>query len=77
MALTEKLRAIADAIRGKTGKTDSLTLEQMPEEISAIQSGDEKRFDVAVHEGVDLVAEIHINAPMLTATVTAVDYVES
>lgn len=39
MALTDKLTAIADAIRGKTGKTDALTLEQMPGEIEGIQSG--------------------------------------
>ena len=39
MALTEKLTAIADAIRGKTGKTDGLTLDQMPGEIAGIQGG--------------------------------------
>ena len=30
---------IADAIRGKTGKTDGLTLDQMPGEIAGIQAG--------------------------------------
>lgn len=39
MALTDKLTAIADAIRGKTGKTGSLTLAQMATEISGIQTG--------------------------------------
>lgn len=39
MALTDKLTSIADAIRGKTGKTDGLTLEQMPGEIEGIQTG--------------------------------------
>lgn len=39
MALTDKLTDIADAIRAKTGKTDRLTLEQMPEEIASIQGG--------------------------------------
>lgn len=39
MALTDKLTAIADAIRGKTGKTDGLTLDQMPGEIAGIQAG--------------------------------------
>lgn len=39
MALTDKLVAIADAIRGKTGKADSLTLDQMPIEIEGIQVG--------------------------------------
>jgi len=39
MALIDKLTAIADAIRGKTGKTDPLTLEQMATEISGIEAG--------------------------------------
>ena len=39
MALTDKLTAIADAIRGKTGKTAGLTLEQMPIEIGGISGG--------------------------------------
>ena len=41
MALTEKLTAIADAIRGKTGKTDGLTLDQMATEIEGISGGEE------------------------------------
>lgn len=36
MALADKLTAIADAIREKTGKADSLTLEQMPVDIRSI-----------------------------------------
>ena len=39
MALTDKLTVIADAIRGKTGKAGTLTLDQMATEISSIQSG--------------------------------------
>ena len=39
MALTDKLTAIADAIRGKTGKTDGLTLDQMATEIAGIGQG--------------------------------------
>lgn len=39
MALINKLRAIGNAIRSKTGKTDLLTLEQMPAEIEGIQTG--------------------------------------
>ena len=34
MALTDKLVAIANAIRGKTGKTEKLTLPQMVDEIN-------------------------------------------
>lgn len=39
MALTDKLTAIANAIRGKTGKTEPLTLDAMPGEIEGIQTG--------------------------------------
>jgi hypothetical protein len=39
MALIEKLNAIGDAIRGKTGGTDKLTLAQMAEAIAGIQTG--------------------------------------
>ncbi len=39
MALTEKLGAIADAIRVKTGKEEGLTLDAMPLEIASIVSG--------------------------------------
>ena len=41
MALTEKLSNIADAIRAKTGKTEKLTLGQMPAEIAGIIGGGE------------------------------------
>lgn len=36
MALIDKLNAIGEAIRAKTGKTDKLTLDQMPTEIASI-----------------------------------------
>ena len=39
MALTDKLTAVADAIRAKNGGTDKLTLAQMPEKITDIQTG--------------------------------------
>ena len=39
MALTDKLEAIADAIRAKTGKTTTMTLTEMPTEIASISSG--------------------------------------
>ena len=39
MALTDKLTAIADAIRSKNGGTDAMTLAQMPEKITNIQTG--------------------------------------
>jgi len=39
MALIDKITAIANAIRGKTGGTDKLTLEQMATEIAGIETG--------------------------------------
>ena len=39
MALTDKLTAIANAIRGKTGGTEELTLDQMAMEIAGISGG--------------------------------------
>lgn len=39
MALTDKLSAIGVAIRAKTGKSDLLTLDQMPTEIASITTG--------------------------------------
>jgi hypothetical protein len=40
MALTDKLIAIGDAIRAKTGTTDTMTLTQMPELINGIKTGE-------------------------------------
>ena len=39
MALTDKLTAIADAIRAKGSTTDMLTLDGMVEAINAIETG--------------------------------------
>ncbi len=39
MALIDKLTAIADAIRAKTGGTDTLTLDDMATEIAGIETG--------------------------------------
>ena len=39
MVLINKLSAIGDAIREKTGKTDLMTLDQMPVEIASITTG--------------------------------------
>lgn len=47
MALIDKLTAIANAIRMKTGKTDLLTLDDMPTEIGNIKTGDTTVDDVA------------------------------
>lgn len=45
MALTDKLKAIGDAIRKKTGKTDLIPLSDMPNEILNISSGGDNYYD--------------------------------
>ena len=42
----EKMTAVADAIRGKTGGTEQLTLDDMAVEIAGISTGVELNFDV-------------------------------
>ena len=37
MALTDKIKAVADAIREKTNTTDSMTLDEMPTKITSIE----------------------------------------
>lgn len=44
MALINKLSAIGNAIREKTGKTDLLTLDQMPQEIKGIETGSSDNY---------------------------------
>lgn len=39
MALTDKLTAIANAIRAKTGKSATMTIDEMPTEIANISGG--------------------------------------
>ncbi len=46
MALTEKLTAIADALRQKTGKSAKLTLDEMPAEVTAVYgAGGQDAYD--------------------------------
>lgn len=63
MALTDKLTAIADAIRGKTGKTDGMTLDQMATEISGISTGG---------GGGDIDALIDRSIPEVSSNVTTI-----
>lgn len=51
MALTDKLIAIADAIRAKDGTTGTMTLDQMPEKITALSS----KVSVEWHQCPELV----------------------
>ena len=58
MALTDKLTAIADAIRAKTGKSNTMTLDEMATEISSISGSgsstvDNRRYFVKDTKRVD------------------------
>lgn len=79
MALTDKLTAIANAIRAKTGKTTNMTLAEMPSEIASIQTGitpsgsitltEEKSYDVT--EKATAVVDFSATRAALAEAVTA------
>ena len=48
MAIIDKLKAIANAIRSKTGKTEMLSLDEMPSEIEGIETGGGREIDSLV-----------------------------
>lgn len=70
MALTDKLTAIGNAIRNKTGGTELLTLDAMPTEIEGIKTGGTvEALDITANgtytapEGVDGYSPITVNVP--------------
>ena len=65
MALTDKLTAIADAIRAKTGGSALMTLDDMPDEIASISGGGGDGFDWS------LLLRIYFKNP---STQTALDF---
>jgi hypothetical protein len=67
--LVTKLTAIADAIRGKTGKTDGLTLDQMAAEIAGIEAGG------GGSGGIGAVKFLDVDITVDASTTTKVDYV--
>ena len=54
MALTDKLTAIADAIRSKTGTTESMTLDEMITAISNITTGSVPSDTITLSDGTEL-----------------------
>lgn len=70
MALTDKLTAVADAIRGKTGKSEPLTLDQMPGEIAGIVTGENDE------DGFTLKFKVMRNASSLSGTFEGVKNIE-
>ena len=70
MALTDKLSAIGNAIRNKTGGTELLTLDAMPAEIESIETGGTvEALDITANgtytapDGVDGYNPITVNVP--------------
>lgn len=62
MALTNKLTAIGDAIREKTGRTELLKLDEMPSAIASIEGGSSKYAPKAIsfynYQGTELDYEL-------------------
>lgn len=58
MALINKLIAIADAIREKTGRTEPMTLDEMSESILTISGGSSEDLGVVLTEQEELIAEL-------------------
>ena len=72
MALTNKLSAIGDSIRAKTGKTELLTLDEMPTEIASISGAAEPVIEAlnittngtyTASDGVDGYSPVTVNVP--------------
>lgn len=55
MALINKLKAIADAIRTMTGKSEEMTLDAMPEEIKSIKTAKEPYVEETYDESGNLI----------------------
>ena len=62
MALTDKLVAIADAIRAKGGTSDTLTLAEMPQAIAALPSGGTEEDTVTVFSQINAQASAYLAA---------------
>ena len=54
MALTDKLTAIANAIRGKTGSTEPMTLDEMAVAIANITTGSVPSDTITLEDGTEL-----------------------
>lgn len=72
MALIDKLNAIGDAIRAKTGGTEKLTLDEMPTQIQSIQTGGNpviteltvtQNGTYTASDGVDGYSPVTVNVP--------------
>lgn len=71
MALIEKLKAIGDAIRDRTGTTDEMTLDEMAETIGSMNvggGGDDNTYILVDENGYEVPAVLVDEPVMLTAT---------
>lgn len=70
MALTDKLKGIADAIREKTGSTELMTIDEMIEKIETMDAnGDNTTTYILVDENGNEVAGVLLDEEVeLTAT---------
>lgn len=64
MSIMSDLQAIADAIRCKTGKTDSMTLSEMAGEIAQISGGGGS--EMTLYEGVQAVLRFETTKEQIT-----------
>ena len=75
MALTDKLTAIANAIRAKGGTSDTLTLAEMPQAIAALPSGGTEEDTTEISQQNSKVteymaaAEVYTDADFASVTV--------
>lgn len=65
MALIDKLTAIADAIRAKTGSTAALTLAEMPAAVEAIETGDSEAESMFVGLVQRTATDLHSDIVMM------------
>lgn len=69
MVLIDKIKAIADAIRDRTGTTDEMTLDEMAETINSMEVGDGTNTYILVDEnGYEVPAVLVDEEVTLTAT---------
>ena len=67
MALIEKLRAIGDAIRAKTGSTEEMTLAEMAEAVAGISMGESlPEAESAYFGGVEIEEKYSVQGETMT-----------